>query len=162
MDPKELAEQLDNLFARDQNFWHIPLISALKEINADEAAWRPAGWPYSIWDIVQHVMYWEAVVLGWFRGESKRPVIEREGVAHDWPAIPDPPSAEAWEAAWDALCRGHEHLIDAVNDATPEQLAAPSPGRKRSLGFFTRGLVGHTSYHCGQIVLLKRLRSLHA
>jgi hypothetical protein len=124
--------------------WHGPSFrDALRGVSAAQAAARPIPDAHSIWELVLHSAAWLGIVRR--RIEGRPPRITK---AMNWPAIGRTTTSE-WERAIASLRREASRLertIRALDDERLPYLAA-------------HGIVQHSIYHAGQIVLLKK-RSL--
>lgn len=131
--------------------WHGP---ALKEIlagvTAVQAARRPIPSSHTIWEIVLHISAWESAVCG--RIEGRYTAEPDEG---DWPAVTDTDDA-AWQATLATLDRTHHRLREAVGRLDEGRLHDRLAEGKESAFFAINGVIQHTLYHAGQIVLLKK------
>lgn len=122
--------------------WHGPsLKAALRGVTASQAALRPIPQAHSIWEIAGHAAAWLRIVR--LRIEGKGP----KSVPNDinFPA-PQRGSAQEWKRLLSGLRLETARLartIRALDDAQVPYLAA-------------HGIVQHTTYHAGQIVLLKK------
>jgi uncharacterized damage-inducible protein DinB len=160
LDATALADHLDGLFSNEQNGWHTPVTGALRSLDAATALFRPSPGLYSIWDLVNHMAYEQGLVLHGTLGRSGRPepfAPPGHGGEPNWPAPEEPPTPQAWQRALERLYLGHRELVTAVGALSPDRLSSPPPGRRAPLLKLVQGLIGHNSYHCGQIVLLRRL-----
>jgi hypothetical protein len=73
----------------------------------------------------------------------------------DWPAVADTSDA-AWQATLASLDAMHHKLCDAIRDFNPERLHRRLAQGKESANYAICGVIQHTLYHAGQIVLLKK------
>ena len=148
----EVERLLDQLKrAYEGEAWHGP---ALKEILADvtaaQAERRPIAPAHTIWELVLHVSAWESAVAS--RLEGRYVAEPDEG---DWPAVTDT-SDGAWQAALAKLDATHHRLRDAVRRSDPERLHKRLAEGKESANYAINGVIQHTLYHAGQIILLKK------
>ncbi len=147
---ERIAEQLRRAYEGDA--WHGP---SLREIlSGVTAAWarrRPISAAHSIWELVQHIAAWEAIVLRRIGGET----INEVSAEQDWPPVRDT-SAAAWKKALGALEEGNKKLRAAIAQMTDERLNEKVPGKEREFYVELHGIVQHDLYHAGQIALLKK------
>src|SRR5437660_12180022 len=57
----------------DENNWFVSLRTALDGVTAEQAAWKPAGVDNSIWESVNHLVFWNERWLQRYRGELNEP-----------------------------------------------------------------------------------------
>ena len=132
--------------------WHGPnLTQAIRGVNAEQAAWRPAPGRHNIWEETLHAAYWKYAVRRRIEG-GKRGAFALKGSNF----FARPEKGKASEAAWRAdkelLEREHEALRAAVGSV----LETP---RGAKLLPHIYGVAFHDVYHAGQIRLLRRLMS---
>lgn len=137
---------------------HVDPVRALAGLDADlagrvpwaglaPAAGRPSlDAPYSIYQLLRHLVYWQDLLLRALRGE---PVAWPRTAAEGWRAPQRPPSEAAWR---EAVARFLAGLREA------QQRARELAGRPEDpLLRHVLVLALHNSYHLGQIVLLRRM-----
>ncbi len=141
-----LLSALDEGF--DKKAWHgTTLRGSLRGLTVGELVWRPGPGRNSIWDIALHAAYWKYVVRRRLVGERRGAFPRRPS---NWPAVPDPADAAAWEADLGLLQEQHELLRAAVAALPPERVG--DQARRQILG-----AAFHDVYHAGQIGLVKKL-----
>lgn len=122
--------------------WHGPsLKTALAGVTARQAALRPIPEAHSIWEIAGHAAAWIRIVRLRIEGRGPKSVPK----AINFPA-PRRGTAEEWRKVLAGVRRESARLartIRALDDERLPYLAA-------------HGIVQHTTYHAGQIMLLKK------
>lgn len=154
------VEQLADLVERvvEGDPWHGPNVVALLEgMSARDAAAQVVPGAHSIWELVLHMTGWTREVQARLEGEAAG-----EPAGGDWPAVRDVSQA-SWTAAVTALVESHRALAVALRASDDRALATPvidrrdpASGTGLSRYLTLHGLVHHTTYHAGQIALLKR------
>jgi uncharacterized damage-inducible protein DinB len=131
--------------------WHgDSLAEILADLQATEAVARPVADAHTAWEIVLHIVAWLETVARRLGGEA----IELDE-AEDWPVVDDASEA-AWAHLRERLGAAHDELQTAIGTMGDDELAAPVPGRQFDRYFMLHGVVQHTLYHAGQIVILKK------
>lgn len=158
MDPLLLADHLEQLYCAEDNGWYVTVVQAIADLTPEQALWRPSPDFPCIWELAAHIHYWTARMMAVFeairRGEE--PPARSET---DWPPVPDSPDATLWSTFQTDLARVLVELSDVVRSLKPEHLLSPSEGvGSPSVLYEIHGLLAHTSYHTGQILLLRRLQ----
>jgi uncharacterized damage-inducible protein DinB len=136
----------------DEDGWFVSLKTALDGVTAEQAAWKPAGADNSIWETVNHIIFWTERWLQRYRGELNEPQdVENKGTFKsdetDWTAT--------LEKLGLVMDEWREDLgsIDEVKLGSPvnAQYTAPwhSPLAHQNI---------HNAYHIGQILLLRKLQ----
>ena len=151
MSAKEvLLEQFTACY--DEDGWHVSLRKALDGVTAEQAGWKPEGADHSIWELVNHTIFWNERWLKRYRGEINQPQdIENTGTflsgESDWQATLDHLWAvmDEWRSKLNEISA--EKLEEQVNDEW--QVPWRSPLAHQNI---------HNAYHIGQIVLLRKLQ----
>jgi hypothetical protein len=122
----------------------------LTDLTEEQAAAVPAGSPYSIAQIVAHMQWCQGGELARLRGEP-------------WPQpehLDDtfaPPPAGTWNALVATFLAG----IDEAGRIAVERGETTSAQRDdTSIAYDLAETALHNAYHCGQIVLLRRMQGL--
>jgi uncharacterized damage-inducible protein DinB len=146
---KRLLSQLKRAYEGEA--WHGPALThILTGITAEQAARRPIPSSHTIWELLLHISAWESAVIS--RIEGRYTAEPDEG---DWPVVADT-SETAWQATLAKLDATHHKLRDAVSRFEDERLHERLAEGKESAFFAINGVIQHTLYHAGQIVLLKK------
>lgn len=129
------------------------LDSAVKGLPARLRGTRPRGSPHSAWELLEHIRLAQLDLLDFCRDPDYK-----EGDWPDayWPKSPAPPSPRAWKASLEAIAADREALQDLVR-TTPDLFAAVPSRPGKSILRSVLLAIDHTSYHGGQIVLVRRL-----
>ncbi|MFL6276100.1 MAG: DinB family protein [Blastocatellia bacterium] len=148
----EVERLLDQLKrAYEGEAWHGPALKAiLADVTAEQAARRPLASAHSIWELVLHISAWESAVTS--RLEGRYTSDPDEG---DWPAVTDTTEA-AWQATLARLDATHHKLRDTIHHFDGERLHKRLAEGKESANYAINGVIQHTLYHAGQIILLKK------
>ena len=122
----------------------------------EDLDWRlagrcPEGSPYTIWQLLNHLIYWQDYTLRLLAGEA--PAVPEH--ADLWQGDTVPASETSWNTAVESFLAGLRMVEEAAKNydlesATP---ALPEQSHAETLGM----LIGHNSYHLGQVVLLRRM-----
>jgi hypothetical protein len=140
----------------DRKSWHgTTLRGSLRQVTAEEAAWRPAPDRHNIWELAVHAAYWKYVILRRIR-PSDRGSSPFNG--RDWFPRPVETSERAWREDLSLLGRIHRDLRQAVAELSDDELDGPPAGSTTPTSELIVGGAFHDIYHAGQIQLLKRLR----
>jgi uncharacterized damage-inducible protein DinB len=137
--------------AFEKNGWHGPTVrGSIRGVTAREAARKPGRAHHSIHELVDHIAYWEAVVLRrylspgqqWPRGRG------------DWT-----PPAGSFAESIERMEEGHSALVKAIAALRDEDLErkVPTSSKQRPLVEVLHGLAAHDAYHAGQIRLTRKL-----
>jgi hypothetical protein len=139
--------------ALDAREAHVPFDRAVAGLAPELRGRRPAGLPYSVWELVEHVRIAQADLLAYLQD----PAYGAPDWPDDyWPASHEPPADAAWDGAVAAVREGRERLKALVLDLPDPAAAIPWGGSHTYLRTILVAL-DHEAYHAGQIVLVRRL-----
>jgi hypothetical protein len=132
---------------------HVDGKAALANLPAKFRGKRPAGAPYSPWELLEHMRLAAWDILEFSR-DAKH--ISPEWPSAYWPKSPQPPNAAAWSKSVKALERHLQAMGKLV--ANPKtDLFAPIPhGSGQTILREVLVLADHNAYHIGQLVLVRR------
>jgi uncharacterized damage-inducible protein DinB len=133
------------------NGWHGPtVLGAIRGVTPAEAKRKPPRAHHSVHELVDHVAYWEAVVLRRYLGPGQRP---RRGRG-DW----RPPAGSLAESVR-RMEEGHRALVKAISALRDGDLdrKVPTSSGPRPLVEVLHGVAAHDAYHAGQIRLTRKL-----
>jgi hypothetical protein len=134
---------------------HADIDTALKGFPVDKAGDRPAGLPYSAWQLLEHMRISVADILDF----STNPEYEEMSFPDDyWPKDAKPPSPEAWSRSVKALHADFAQFEKQIRDPA-SNLYAAIPWAKEGQTLLREVLLAadHTSYHLGEFIVLRRL-----
>ena len=137
--------------AFEKNGWHGPtVLGSVKGLTAGEAARKPRHAHHSVHELVDHITYWEAVVLRRYLGPGQKPSRGRG----DW----KPPAAPLADSVR-RMQEGHRALVAAIAALRDEDLdrKVKTASGLRPLVEVLHGVAAHDAYHAGQIRLTRKL-----
>jgi hypothetical protein len=142
---------------------HADPVACVEDISAELAARIGAGYPHSIWQIVEHMNYWMDYDLGKIAGES-RPYPDK--AIESWPVYPNPGVGGSADQQWQATTRRFADLLarlaklaesdSAALERKVQNVGSPQSPRESSVHAMLLQVAAHNSYHAGQIALLRR------
>jgi hypothetical protein len=133
---------------------HVGFDRALADIPENLRGTQPAGLPYSLWQLVEHLRLAQHDILDFCRNSNYR---EMKWPEDYWPSSPEPPSAEAWDKSI-AAYKADRNALEQIAANTKFDLAARIPHGSGQTYLRELLLVAdHNAYHVGQIVLVRRL-----
>lgn len=143
--------------AHEGNAWHGPSLSeVLTDVTAEQAVAKPIEGTHSIWELVLHIAAWEDAVRRMLVKERVK-VTDEE----NFPTVSDN-SEEAWQKTIAHVAEINKRLRETLKEFPDEQLnELIIPIDERYSAYATlHGVVQHTLYHTGQIVILKKILDL--
>jgi len=147
---------MEMAFQEGRGLWALSLLDALEGLSPEQAAWKPQGQETrSIWEIVNHVTFWKAVVVRFLDGE------EAIKVEDDWPPVSEV-SEEAWAQTVEHLRETQEQLIQGLKggEFDLDRPVTLVEGWTAPWGETLFGLIAHDCYHTGQVLMLRWLQGI--
>jgi len=136
---------------------HVHLLNGLEGLEVEHAGARLPDAPYTIFQLLNHMIFWQEVALERIAGRPPAPLPR---AADGWPGDPSPGDASAREASVSRLAQGLRGLEEHSLNPELDLDRISEPGRRRTVRQEIFMASGHNSYHFGQIALLRRqLRS---
>lgn len=139
----------------DQCNWIVPLSKALDGLTSEQAAWVPSSGGLSIWQLVNHMYYYNFRLLSRIQGTppSGTPAENNESTFGD----PGEPSDTAgWSTLMQNTTQLAEQLRDQLASLEDSDLEAPYMDTNEKWAHELARWILHDAYHAGQIVLLRR------
>lgn len=133
---------------------HLPIKNALLDIDVALAGKRREELPYSIYQLVKHMTYWQDFLL--LAAQDKRPALPAH-VRESWPEEECPGSEEEWRQMIQYFLQGIEQACMIAQTVQLDKPLESWPGE--TPGGMLRNIASHNSYHLGEIVLIRRLFS---
>jgi hypothetical protein len=154
-------------FCWDTETWFLPLESALEGLNSTDASWQPPGGGNTIWQTVNHLNYYNAVLVRQIndatpgkKASDKKAAYGDIGEPADpkWKAIlavntfgdaGDPADSKKWKAVLaetHLICGDLRKSLAQINDSQLDE---------ELVGGLARQIM-HNVYHIGQIVFIRK------
>jgi uncharacterized damage-inducible protein DinB len=139
---------------------HADPLACVEDISAELAARQVAGFPHAVGQLVFHINYWMEYELRRIRGE--RPVYP-EHSAESFPAAPSPADAQEWDHLRKRMAELLGEFAELAKSSPQEmqrEIESVHAGDKNVAGTLEAvimQMVAHTSYHVGQIALIRRV-----
>lgn len=152
---KIFLEQLD--MHCYENEWFASMEQGLNGVSAAEAAWTSSGASNSIWQIVNHLIFWNDDVIHRIKGTENPHKAETNEETFGNPG--DPEDEIGWAQTVERLNEVMNKLKTVIADLDDEKLKAPYAANRYSTERLLSNIMMHDTYHIGQIVLLRKLQS---
>jgi uncharacterized damage-inducible protein DinB len=128
---------------------HVQAAQALEDLSWKDAGAQPPESPYTVFQLLQHMIYWQNWTLRWLDGEN--PQLPRHA-SMSWPGDARPKDHHHWTHSVKSFLHGLEELIQRSH-----QKESVEKGRRWSRPDMIQIISSHNSYHLGQIVLIRRM-----
>lgn len=138
---------------------HADPLACVEDVPSVLAGRTIAGYPHSIFQIVEHLNFWMDYEIRRMAGET---AIYPEHAVGSWPPNEAPKSAEQWQeviARFGRLLEKLQELGDAGPDTLNRQVRGNDPAQEAESSTVQTVLwqtLVHNSYHIGQVALMRR------
>jgi copper(I)-binding protein len=125
---------------------------AFDDLTVASSSWQPEAFPTSIWQILQHLLVWQAHQLAQLQGTARAESFEEQ---RSWQAERVPASEAVLQAAVTQFKHQLVQLQTHVNQA-----------REEASGLLAQAIILqevalHLSFHLGEVVLMRRLQGTY-
>ena len=134
---------------------HATLENAVKGLAPALQGVRPAGYPHSAWELLEHIRITQQDLLDFCQNPNYEEKLAWPG--DYWPPTPVPPTEGAWEQTIADYRRDREALARFTNDSKLDLTEKIPHGTGQTYLRTILVAVDHASYHVGQIVSVRRL-----
>jgi uncharacterized damage-inducible protein DinB len=136
----------------DENEWFVAVKNAIAGLTAEQAAWKPDGADNTIWEEVNHLIFWNERWIHRYRGLLTYP----EDIENTGTFMSD-------ESDWKRTCKKlyavMDEWLEILDEITDEKLNSPVNDQYQEPWFKPLAQQNiHNAYHTGQIVLLRKLQ----
>lgn len=150
----ELHKQLLALLKGGQA--HAGFDEVIKNFPSDKRGVKPAGLPYSAWQLLEHIRIAQHDILHFSNnhaGNYKSPKWPDDY----WPKSVEPPSEKAWDECIRQI-KADQKEFEALIADPKNSLEQPFPwGEGQNLLREALLIADHNAYHLGEIVALRRV-----
>jgi uncharacterized damage-inducible protein DinB len=150
---QHLAAGIQGFLTDAENGWFDCLPYTAAGLTSAQAAQTPAKGFNSVWQVVEHMRYWEEYCLQHLQGATK------PDLGADWPPITKPGEA-AWKACLDRLYETTGRLCAYVAGLTDAQLDEPFAPGKPPRRQMLQGVLAHNSYHTCEVITIRHMLGL--
>lgn len=128
---------------------HVATETVFEGLNWSEAGSQPKGAGHTVYQLLEHVRFWQDWALQWLDG--KNPQVP-EHAAGSWPETVSPANAEEWKRAVQSYRNGLQQLERRVRTAD-----LTGKGGGKSPLEMLQTIATHNSYHIGEVVAVRQL-----
>ena len=127
---------------------HVGPAKVLAGLDWRLAGQRPNGIPHSLFQLVNHMSYWQEWAVKWLDGKSPK---APKHAAGGWPGNVSPANRTEWERA---ARRFRDTLLELDRRSRQGDLLSKR-GKMTRLDMLL-AMASHVSYHTGQVAFLRR------
>ena len=133
---------------------HASFNDAIKNIPFDDLSKKPNNLPYSIWQLTEHIRITQKDILD-FSTNSNYKALNWPG--DYWPKESAPENEAAWKKCIDEIQKDLKAFIELLKDENADLLTPFAHGDGQNLLREALLIADHTSYHTGEIIIIRRL-----
>ena len=133
---------------------HASLDNSVKNLAPELRGKRPEGLPHSVWELLDHIRATQHDLLDFCVNPNYAELTWPDDY---WPSTPAPASDKAWTDCLAAIRRDREAFARFTTEPGRDLTAKIPHGTGQTYLRTVLVSVDHTSYHVGQIVLVRRL-----
>lgn len=151
-DERAVREQLQRLL--DWEDAHVSFDRAVANIPVKLRGAKPKGFPYSAWQLIEHLRIAQHDILDFCRNAHYK---ELKWPDEYWPSAAAPPSASAWDKSIREFRKDRKAFQELAVDISIDLAARIPHGNGQT---YLREIVlaaDHAAYHIGELVLLRRV-----
>lgn len=137
----------------EQGNAHVTFAQATADVPAGLLNQRPDGLPHSLWELAEHVRIAQWDILEFCRDAGHQSPPWPAGY---WPDPAEPADTARWQATLAAIAADRGRFLALLRDPARDLLRPLSHGSGQTLLREALLIADHSSYHTGQIVLLRR------
>jgi hypothetical protein len=133
---------------------HITFDKAVRGFPVDRAGVRPRGLPHSAWELLEHIRLAQLDILRFSQSADYVSPPWPEGY---WPESPAPERASQWSASIRQYRKDLAEFEEMVRDPARNLHKQFPWGSGQTLLREALTVADHTSYHLGQLLLVRQL-----
>jgi uncharacterized damage-inducible protein DinB len=115
---------------------------------------RPAGLPYSIWDLLEHMRIAQWDILEFSR-DAKH--VSPEWPAGYWPGAQAQPTAAMWDKSLQSFAHDLAEMQELVQNPKTDLFRPISQGTGQTILREALLVADHNAYHLGQVLIVRRI-----
>jgi uncharacterized damage-inducible protein DinB len=127
---------------------HAGSASILEGLSWELAGALPEGVPHSVFQLANHIIYWQEWLVKWLDGKNPK---APKHAAGGWPGKVSPANRREWEQTM----RRFRDVLDAVERRSQQEDLLSRRGKMTRLEMMHL-VASHTSYHAGQVAFLRQ------
>jgi hypothetical protein len=150
---KMLRDQLISFLQEEHA--HASLETALKDLPEKLFGIKPRDLPYTIWQLTEHIRITQWDIVEFSEKDGKH--ISPEWPSGYWPKEKAPADLKQWKGTLKAIKKDRERMVELIADPQNDLYKPFTFGQGQTLLREALLIVDHTSYHTGEIIVLRRI-----
>lgn len=130
----------------------------IDDIPFDKLGKRPAGLPYSFYEVFYHIFFAQRDILVFCTAERYE---EHKWPDDYWPKEQKPESETDWEDLKNKFFKDRQNLSEWMNDKETKLEDVVKNGEDQTVFREVLLVLEHNAYHTGQLMILARLLGEH-
>jgi hypothetical protein len=150
------THQTIRAYLKDILFWqeaHLNFESAVSDLPKEYRGKKPDGFPYSIWQLVEHIRIAQWDIVDFTRNPDYKEISWPDDY---WPKSESPENDQAWEQSLHDILVNRQEFIQLLDDPNFDLFKPFGHGTGQTLFRQAVLIADHTAYHVGQIVLIRK------
>ena len=131
---------------------HATFDDAVAGLSAELRGRRPAHYPHSAWELLEHIRLAQADLIAFMQNAS---YTGPKWPDDYWPSKPAPPTDTAWDESVAAVRRDREELKAIATRSTLNLTATIPWGDGQTYLRTILVATDHTAYHVGQLIAVR-------
>lgn len=133
---------------------HVSFSAAVEDLPLKVVGAKPPGLPYSIWQLVEHIRIAQADILEFCRTPG---YVSPKWPDDYWPVEAAPAHVSGWEKSLEEIHQDLDSFIALISDPAADMFTPFAHGQGQNLFREALLIADHTSYHTGEILVIRRL-----
>ena len=133
---------------------HASFDDAIKDIPFDDLSKKTNNLPYSIWQLTEHIRITQNDILEFSTNKNYTALNWPDDY---WPKEAAPKNEAVWRKSVDDIKNDLQQFIELLKDENVDLLTPFAHGDGQNLLREAMLIADHTSYHTGEIIVLRRL-----
>lgn len=130
---------------------HVNFDTAADAVPQDKRAIRPQGFPYSLWEVLEHIRICQFDILDFCSNSEYK----ERAMEDFWPKGNNP-TGEEWDASIIEFQKDRRALIALAENSSIELLAKIPHGQGQTYLRELLLVADHNAYHVGDLVAIRR------
>jgi hypothetical protein len=150
---KILKDQLIG-FLQEENA-HANMDTVLKDLPEKLIGLKLPNLPYTIWQLTEHIRITQWDIVEFSERDGKH--VSPDWPDEYWPKSNAPLNIKEWDKTIHAISKDRERMVKLIKDPQSDLFRPFSFGQGQTLFREALLIMDHTSYHLGEIIVLRRL-----
>jgi uncharacterized damage-inducible protein DinB len=133
---------------------HAPFNEAIKNIPFEDLGKKPHSLPYSIWQLTEHIRITQKDILDFSANKNYKEIKWPDDY---WPKEATPKNEAEWKNSIDEINSDLKTFIELLKADNVDLFTPFEHGTGQNLLREALLIADHTSYHTGEIIVLRRL-----